>query len=233
MIPILSQLDDSLKTLQAVVAKLQEAVSEDEDSGSWNCSCSLFEEAQSASEYMTKRSMELSSLFKDLGTLVLCNLDDRITQILSETKDRQRSNSILHDWDELEVELIDDESISAEDVQHHKGAITSFMKHLVEEKEAAERIHLAFSNSGTLEASSHSKSPVSPVSPSPIARKSEGSTSELGQSVSSLSGSLPELNWKGVGPSVRPKRISVLFVDWDNTGISSYHIVPRSISDIT
>lgn len=224
MIPILLQLDESLKVLQAVVAKLQEPATEDEESGSWNSSCLSFEEAQSASEYMAKRSTELSSLFKGLGTLVLCNLDDRITQILNETKDRQRSSSILHDWDELQVELIDDELISAEDVQHHKGAIMSFMKQLVEEKEAAERIYLTFSNSDTLEASSHSKLNVSPVQPGPIDRRSEGPASELGESVSSHSGFLPESGWKDVRPSVRPKRISVLFVDWDNTGTSSYHI---------
>src|SRR6266498_3144511 len=128
MIPILSQLDESLKTLQAVATKFQETGSEDGDSGSWNSGCPSFEEAQSACAYLKKRCMELGTLFKDLGTLVLCNFDDRIQQILSETKDRQRSSSILHDWDELEVELIDDELISAEDVQHHKGAITSFMK---------------------------------------------------------------------------------------------------------
>jgi hypothetical protein len=233
MIPILSQLDEYLKLLQAKVAKFQEPATEDEESGSWNSSCPSFEDAQSTSEFMTKRSTELSSLFKDLGTLVLCNLDDRITQILNETKDRQRCSSILHDWDELEVELIDDELISAKDVQQHKGAIMSFMKRLVEEKEAVERIYLTFSNSDTLEASSHSKSHVSPVQPSPIAQKSEGPASELGQSVSSHLGSLPESSWKDVRPSVRPKRISVLFVDWDNTGTSSDHIASQFISDIT
>jgi hypothetical protein len=233
MIPILSQLDEYLKLLQAVVAKFQEPTTEDEESSSWNSCCPSFEDAQSTAEYMTKHSSELSLLFKDLGTLVLCNLDDRITQILNETKDRQRSSSILHDWDELEVELIDNELISTKDVQQHKGAIMSYMERLAEEKEAAERIYLTFSNSDTLEASSHSKSHISPVQPSAIAQKSEGPASQLGQSVSSNLESLPESSWKGVRPSVRPKRISVLFVDWDNTGTSSYHIASQFISDIS
>jgi hypothetical protein len=220
MIPILSQLDESLKTLQAAVEKFQEPITEDDHSGSWDSSSHSFEEAQIASGCTTKRSMELSSLFQGLGTLVLCNLDDRITQILKETKDRQRSISILHDWDELEMELIDNELISAEDVQHHKGAIISFMKQLVEDKEDAERIYHTISNSDTLELSSHSKSNILPERAGPITRNSEGPASESGQSVSSLTGSLVESSWNGVGLSVRPKRISVLFVDWDNTGIS-------------
>jgi hypothetical protein len=231
MIPILSQLDDSLKTLQTLVVKLQGPVSEDEEVvGFWNSSCPSFEEAQKASESMTKRSIELSSLFKGLGTLVLCNLDDRIKQILNEIKDRQRSDSIFNDWDELEAELVD-ELLSAEDVERHKGAIMAFTKHLVEEKESAERVALTFSNSDTLEASSHSKSLASPIPLAPVGRKSECSTSELGQNASSLSGSLDDLNWNNIGPSIRPKRISVLFVDWDNTGISSYHVILQSISD--
>lgn len=227
MIPILSQLDEHLKLLQVVVAEFQEPTTEDDESGPWNSNCPSFEDAQSASESMTKHSKELSSLFKDLGTLVLCNLDDRITQILNETKDRQRSSSILHDWDELEAELIDDELISARDTQQHKGAIVSFMKRLVEEKEAAERMYMTFSNSDTLEESSHSKSHASPVQSSPVTKNSEALASDLGQSVSSHLESLPESGWRGVRPSVRPKRISVLFVDWDNTGSFPYPITSQ------
>lgn len=216
MIPILSDLDQSLKILQADLNYLRECSAESEDFISWSKDCLSFQEALHAADDLKTQTSALTSLFQDLGTLVLCSLDDRIKQILNETKDRQRSSSILYEWDELEQELIDDESISAEDVEQHKSAILSFMSHLLQEKEAADRANPAISNSGdTLEASSYSKSPVQP---SPFARKGEGSTSEVAHSTSSLSGSLPELSWKAVGSPIKPKRISVLFVDWDNTG---------------
>lgn len=221
MISVLSQLDDSLKTLRALVVELQGPASEDEAHlGFWNSSCSSFEMAQKASENMTKHSVELTSLFKGLGTLVLCNLDDRIKQILNEIKDRQRSDSIFDDWDELETSLVD-ELLSVEDVRRHKGAITAFVKHIMEEKESVERINPDFSNSDTLEASSNSKSPVSAAQPAPISRKSEASTPELEKNASTLAEPAGDLNWKDIGLSVKQKRISVLFVDWDNTGISS------------
>jgi hypothetical protein len=212
----LPPLNDSLKELQELVDKFKTRISDDEIE--WAKNESEMRNVQRVNTNLKQEISDLDQEFRDLGTLVLATLEDRLKRILQDTIDGKHEHSILHSWDELEVLLADGSEIRIDDVRAHREAVTSFVQVSIEEHESSRRDSLAFSNSETLQESLNSRI-QSVSSPKLTLQKSEGSVSELGRSRSSFTGSLPsETPWTGDGLPNKPKRASVLFVDWNNEG---------------
>jgi hypothetical protein len=212
----LRALNDSLKQIQELVDKFKSRTTEDEIE--WVVDESTMQTVQNATKDLAKQTSDLDLLFRDLGTLILASLEDRLKSILQETKDGRRQHTILHSWDELEVELADGHDVRIDDVRNHRSCILSWVKLVTEEQESSRRDSLAFSDTfqDSINSPLHSTS-----SPKVAFQKSEGSVSEIGHSRSSFTGSLPsEVAWTGHGLTDKPKRASVLFVDWNNEGES-------------
>jgi len=208
---VLSPLNESLSQIRELGDKLRSPTHDDE--AEWTVATPETSTIHPITEKLTQQTLDLDNLFRDMGTLVLANLEDRLKNILQETKERKRSHSLLHSWDELELELADGHDVRVDDVRSHRASIESFIKFSIEEHESSRRGSVTFSNCETLQESLNSRIP-SAASP-----RADGSISELGHSRSSLTGSVPsDTPWTGEGLSNKPKRASVLFVDYNNEG---------------
>jgi hypothetical protein len=211
---ILFQVDEPLKKLQSLAEEPQSRATEDGGIIIWTVNTLEMDKILPLSEELEKYTSELDALFRDLGTLALAYLDDRIKMIVREANGEQRDTSILHSWDKLEHELVDDDIVHVEDVRGHRDAIVSLLNILIENQESA------FAKSETQGGSV--KSRINSIS-SPFEKlnlaKSQGTASKSGHSKSSSSGSQPgETPWNEGGLSNKPKRASILFVDWNNIG---------------
>jgi hypothetical protein len=110
---VLARIDGTFKELQQLSDDLN-VVAEDDFTASWKSDMPQFERVGPLCETLSGDTSDLSTLFRELGTLTLCNIDDRLKFILNQAQDKERSSSVLYSWDELEVELADGQDVRIE-----------------------------------------------------------------------------------------------------------------------
>lgn len=221
MLPKLNKMKDILESLQKLEGVIKTLVGDSETEFEWALEGEAMSQVEHFREELELSSRELKRLFADIDTMLLCNLEDHIRIIINETREKQRSTSVLSSWDELEVELADEQDISEDDVRTHQQAILSFLRLEVEEWFISDNDGSLHTRSGSI-GNVSSIMPTSELSPGDEQQPDPG-TSLLGKSHSSVteSDSIP-LSRIADTPKPRPKRISVLFVDLNNTGMSYF-----------
>ena len=220
MLPILERMTDILKGLQ----KLEGLIKTEFE---WALEGEQMSQVDQFRHNLELSSLELKSLFSDIDTMLLCNLEDHIRLIINETKEKQRSTSVLSSWDELEAELVDVQDISEDDVRDHQKAILSFLRLEAEEWFTIDgdgSLHIrsgSVGNGSTVVLTSD----LSPADEQP----SDIGNALLGKSRSSITESDSITTSRMAdAPKPRPKRISVLFVDLNNTGMLSFSLAVAS-----
>ena len=214
MLPTLEKMTQILKSLQKQEGLIKTLVQGSETGFEWAAEGELMSEIDQLRHNLELSSLELKSVFGDIDTMLLCDLEDHIRLIVNETKEKQRSTSVLSSWDELQAELVDVQDISEDDVRAHKKAILSFLGLEAEEwftTDSGGSLHLrngSIGNASTIMMTSD----ISHADEQP----SDIGDGLLGKSRSSITES--ESILVSDGPKPRPKRISVLFVDLNNTG---------------
>lgn len=230
MLPVLEKLNDIFKNLQDCAATLRRPSSDVDVGFEWICDSTRMECVDELGRDVEIATRELDILFSDLGTMVLCNLDDRIRIIVNETEEKQRSASILSSWDELETELVDNQEILEEDVRTHEQAIKTFLKLLLDERKAEDGDFCHHYRTGSLGACTSASTGMMP--PLPILGANhvlDHSNASPQNSRSSLTESDSVLAARQIKPlKTRPKRASILFVDLNNTGKLSPCVVCSS-----
>ena len=217
MLPTLEKMTHILKSLQKQEGLVKTLVQGSETEFEWAIEGELMSEIDLLRHNLELSSLELRSVFGDIDTMLLCDLEDHIRLIVSETKEKQRSTSVLSSWDELQAELVDVQDISENDVRAHKKAILSFLGLEAEEWctiDSGGSLHLRSGSIGN--ASTMMTSDIS----HPDEQPSDIGDALLGKSRSSITESDSVL--VSDGPKPRPKRISVLFVDLNNTGTLAF-----------
>jgi len=225
MLPTLNTMTDILKGLQKLEGLIKTGVKDSVIEFEWALEGEQINQVDKLRRGLELSSLDLKSLFSNIDTMLLCNLEDNIRIIINETKEKQRSTSVLSSWDELETELVDIQDISEDDVRDHQKAILSFLRLEAEESFTIDvdgnmRLRSgSVGNASTLMLASDLS--VAEEQPPDIGnvqpRKSHSSITE--------SDSIPLSRVADV-PKPRPKRVSVLFVDLNNTGmfvLTIYH----------
>jgi hypothetical protein len=230
MLPVLQNLNETFKNLQDLAATLRRPSPDDEAGFEWTSDSAKLGVVDELGHDVEIATRELDTLFSDLGTMALCNLEDRIKIIVNETEEKQRSASILSSWDELQTELVDNQEILEEDVKTHEPAIKTFLQLLLDERKAENG---DFYN--RCRTSSVSACTVSSIGMMPAAPISSGNhvlddpNASPQKSRSSLTESDTLVAARQMKPLVtRPKRASVLFVDLNNTGKLSSNVARSS-----
>jgi hypothetical protein len=221
MVPKLDKMKDILESLQKLEGVTRTVVGDSETEFEWALEGKAMSEVEHFREELELSSRELKRLFADIDTMLLCNLEDHIRIIINETREKQRSTSVLSSWDELEAELADEQDISEDDVRTHQKAILSFLRLEVEEWFISDNDGSLHTRSGSI-GNVSSIMAISELSPADEQQPDPG-TSLLGKSRSSVTESDSFLSLRMAdAPKPRPKRISVLFVDLNNTGTSYF-----------
>jgi hypothetical protein len=221
MLPKLEKMTDVLKGLQKLESVIKTFVGNSETEFEWAVEGEQMSQVECSRQELELSSRELKSLFGDIDTMLLCNLEDHIRIIINETKEKQRSTSVLSSWDELEAELVEEQDISEDDVRTHQKAILSFLRLEAEEWFTTDNdgcLHIRSASVGNVS----TIMPTSEHSPGDEPRPDPGNTL-LGKSRSSVteSDSIPSSRMVDA-PKPRPKRTSVLFVDLNNTGVPCF-----------
>jgi hypothetical protein len=218
MLPTL-EMTGVLKHLQKFEGVIKTLVEDNETGFDWALEGEPLSQVDRFRQELELCSRELKSLFGDIDTMLLCNLEDHIRIIINETKEKQRSASVLSSWDELEAELVDVQDISEDDVRTHQKAILSFQRLEAEEWFTTDSDGCLHIRSGSI-GNASTIMPTSELSPADEQRPDLGNALP-GKSRSSIteSDSIPSSRMVDT-PKPRPKRISVLFVDLNNTGTS-------------
>lgn len=218
MEPIINQINYTLRQLTRLEGSFKSETPDGNVPYVWVCKDQDVRKASALSQELDKGTDDLQVIFKDFGTIVLCNIEDRMKLIVREVKARERSKSILSSWDELESSLADGLDVTTEDIQRHQEAIQSFLRILTDDQEVREVEAQARIDTSSITESSRSRVIFPPFNPPPTPPKDQHSRTNQPKSKSSLSSSeafsltLPvPLN------KVKPKRTSVLFVDLSNT----------------
>lgn len=221
MLPILEKMTNVLKGLQKLEGVIKTSVENSETEFAWTLDGEPMNQVDHFRQALELSSMELKNLFDDVDTMLLCNLEDHIRIIINETKEKQRSTSVLSSWEELEAELVDVQDISEDDVRSHQKAILSFLRLEAEEWFTTDSDGCLHSRSGSI-GNASTVMPTSELSPGDEQRPDIGNAL-LGKSHSSIteSDSVPSSRMADA-PKPRPKRISVLFVDLNNTGMQRF-----------
>lgn len=228
MLPKLERMTEILKGLQKLESVVKTLVEDSEIEFEWAVEGEYLSQVENSRQELELSSRELRSHFGDIDTMLLCNLEDHIRIIINETKEKQRSTSVLSSWDELEAELVEEQDISEDDVRTHQKAILSFLRLEAEE-------WFTTDNDGCLHIRSASIGNVSTIVPTSEHSPGDAPGDEprpdlgnalLGKSRSSVteSDSIPSSRMIDA-PKPRPKRISVLFVDLNNTGMLCFSFV--------
>lgn len=227
MLPKLDKMKDILKGLQKLEGVVKKLVGDSETEFEWAFEGEVMSRVEHFREELELSSRELKRLFGNIDTMLLCNLEDHIRIIINETKEKQRSTSVLSSWDELEAELADEQDISEDDVRTHQKAILSFLRLEVEEWFISDNDGSLHTRSGSV-GNVSSIMPTSELSPADEQHPDLGNTL-LGKSRSSVteSDSIPSSRLADA-PKLRPKRTSVLFVDLNNTGMLYFARIPVS-----
>jgi len=220
MLPVLERLNEIFKNLQDFAATLRHPSPDDEAGFEWTSDSAKLKCVDELGHDLETATRELDVLFSDLGTMVLCNLEDRIKIIVNETEEKQRSASILSSWDELETELVDNQEILEEDVKDHEQAIKTFLQLLLGERKAENGDFYNRYRTGSLGAcTSSSIGMIPPIPTSSVNHVLDYSDDSPQKSRSSLTESDSLVAARQNKPlNTRPKRASVLFVDLNNTG---------------
>ena len=220
MLPVLEKLNEIFKKLQECAAALRRPSLDDEAGFEWTSDTAKLVGVDALSDDLEIATQELDLLFSDLGTMVLCNLEDRIKIIISETEEKQRSASILSSWDELETELVDNQEIFEEDVKNHEEAIKTFFQLLLDERKAENGDFYNHSRNGSQDTRALSSigmmPPVATTSGNDVLDHSNDSPQKSRSSLTESEGLVAARRTKPL--NTRPKRASVLFVDLNNTG---------------
>jgi hypothetical protein len=230
MLPVLENLNETFKNLQDLAATLRRPSPDDEAGFEWTSDSAKLGFVDELGQDVEIATRQLDTLFSDLGTMVLCNLEDRIKIIVNETEEKQRSASILSSWDELVAELVDNQEILEEDVKNHEPAIKTFLHLLLDERKAENGDFYNRYRTGSISACTVSSIGMMP--PAPISSGNHGlvdPNASPQKSRSSLTESDSLVAARQTKPLVkRPKRASVLFVDLNNTGKSSSNVACSS-----
>ncbi|KAL9115515.1 MAG: hypothetical protein Q9227_000836 [Pyrenula ochraceoflavens] len=218
MEPIINQINQILRQLTRMEGIFKVSTPESELGYIWTCRERDILEADRLSEDLANKTDSLQVIFRDFGTIVLCNIEDRIKLIVGEVKARERSKSVLSSWEEMESNLTGNMDVTAGDVSRHQEAIQSFMRILTDDQELKDMEAQARNETGSIGESSRSRIGFgSFTSPPPL---SESLPNRLGfaKSRSSLSGSEAlEISSAIEVARMKPKRTSVLFIDLNNT----------------
>jgi hypothetical protein len=217
MLPILEKMTDFLKGLQKLEGLIKTLVEGNKMEFEWAIEGEQMSAVDQFCHKLELSSLELKTLFADIDTMLLCNLEDHIRLIINETKDKARSTSVLSSWDELEVELVNVQDVSEDDVRTHQKAILSFLRVEAEE-------WFIVDGDGSLHVRSGSVGNASTVVLTSELSPADEQLTDIGNALlhSSIteSDSIPVARMADA-PKPRPKRISVLFVDLNNTSMLS------------
>jgi hypothetical protein len=220
MLPVLESLNEAFKNLQDLAATLRRPSPDDEAGFEWTSDSAKLGVVDELGHDVEIATRELDTLFSDLGTMALCNLEDRIKIIVNETEEKQRSASILSSWDELETELVDNQEILEEDVKTHEPAIKTFLQLFLDERKAENGDF--YNRYRTSSVSACTVSSIGIIPPAPISSGNhvlDDANASPQKKRSSLTESDSLVAARQMKPLVtRPKRASVLFVDLNNTG---------------
>ncbi|KAL9621268.1 MAG: hypothetical protein Q9160_004289 [Pyrenula sp. 1 TL-2023] len=218
MEPIIKQINQTLDQLTRLESSFKFETSEGDTPYIWVCKDEDVQKASSLSKELDHGTGDLQVIFRDFGTIVLCNIEDRMKIIVREVKARERSKSILSSWDELEASLVDGLDVTTEDTQRHQEAIQSFLRLLTDDEEVRDVEAQARVDTSSITESSRSRVQFPPFNPPPTPPKDNGRLIDPAKSKSSLSSSdALSLSRPVPASKVKPKRTSVLFVDLSNT----------------
>lgn len=218
MEPIIKEINQTLDQLTRLESSFKFETSEGEVPYIWVCKDENVQKASRLSKELDRGTSDLQVIFRDFGTIVLCNIEDRMKIIVREVKARERSKSILSSWDELESSLVDELDVTTEDTQRHQEAIQSFLRLLTDDEEVRDVEAQARVDTSSITESSRSRVKFPPFNPPPTPPKDNDRPIDPAKSKSSLSSSdVLSLGAPVPASKLKPKRTSVLFVDLSNT----------------
>ena len=221
MLPVLTQLDRIMQELRDLEPDLKAPTPDEPEVMEWRQLPKHSQKLEGLCWELEEGDHELNAVFQDLGTMVLCNLEDRIKNLMAEIREKQRSTSVLSNWEELEIALVDDQEITTDDVQRHQNAVRSFVKVLltVELENGDIDLPRHIRNGSIGGSASVSAFPLSPD-------RGQAHTTTVGSSAQGKTGSsVTESDKTPIDRpfgmlGLKPKRLSVLFVDLNNTSTS-------------
>ena len=218
MVPTLNSMARSLKSIEKLEPVLRVPMDDNESCFEWLLESEHLGEIEKHCQDLSFSSKDLKSAFDNVDIMLLCNLEDHIRIIVHETKEKQRSDTVLTAWDELEGELVDKHEFSKEDVSKHQTAILSFLRLILDDRSTTDGSSYQDTRSGSIGNSSmiildSDISLAGNQQPEFEAITKENYRSRVGDSDNLF------LSQPTDAPK-RPIRTSVLFVDRNNTGTS-------------
>lgn len=218
MEPIIKQINQTLQHLIRLEGRFKSETPDGDVPYVWICKDEDVQKGSRLAQELDTGTGDLQVIFKDFGTIVLCNIEDRMKLIVREVKGRERSKSILSSWDELESSLVDGLDVTSEDTHRHQETIQSFLRHLTDDQEVRDVEAQARVDTSSITESSRSRVIYPPFNPPPTPPKDGKSIANQPKSKSSLSSSEALSLIQPIPTNkVKPKRTSVLFVDLSNT----------------